>query len=78
MVAARRWTVEPMKFKSRHEAPFGGAFLLGHRPDIFRDEIERGRVVLPLALLPLAPLRRGFFLSEQPTPLRADVRQPEP
>jgi hypothetical protein len=31
---------------------FGGAFLWGHRPDIFRDEIEGGRVVLPLALLP--------------------------
>jgi hypothetical protein len=31
---------------------FGGAFLWGHRPDIFREEFEGGRVVLPPALLP--------------------------
>jgi hypothetical protein len=42
-------------------------FFLGHRPDIFPDEIGRrqgGSSSSPAALI-VAPLRRGFFLGEQ-------------
>ena len=40
---------------------FGGAFLWGHRPDIFRDEIEGGRVVFLQPCCPNWPRFGGAF-----------------